>query len=256
MLKSFFPIFSCLVLAMTIIVMTSCDKRSRFENLVNEQSRQLPIEVAEGLIFERMDYDKVSNVLSFTYALDSSDDGQFIFSNISTDYLRNRMSSILSTMDSESFMKDILEVEAALRFVYYVKGSTKTVDMTLSPGEIKSIINGKNNGGYTPSQILENEMKAANQAVPMQIEEDLYFTKMSDEGRYVVLEYTFYNNDIDWDYFRNYKDEIKADMNIKEEKGMSFDMNILKQLNKGLIIRYKDGNTHQSGDIIFESYEI
>lgn len=255
MQKGFFPIFSCLVLAMTTIVMTSCDKRSRFENIVKEQSKQLPIEVAEGLTFERMDYDKEANVLSFTYALDS-DDGQFIFSSISTDYLRNRMSSILSTMASEKFMKDVLEVEAALRFIYYVKGTNKTMDMTLSPGEIKSIINGKTQGAYTPAQILDNEIKAANKAVPLQIEGDLYFTKMSDEGRYVVLEYTFYDNDIDWDYFRNNKDEIRADMNIKEEKGMSFDMNILKQLNKGLIIRYKDGNTQQSGDIVFETNEI
>ena len=109
MLKRFFPIFSCLLLAMTTIVMTSCDKRSRFENMVNEQNKQLPMEIAEGLTFERMDYDKVANVLSFTYALDS-DEGQFILSTISSDYLRNRMSSILSTMASEKFMKDILEV--------------------------------------------------------------------------------------------------------------------------------------------------
>ena len=255
MLKRFFPIFSCLLLAMTIIVMTSCDKRSRFENMVNEQNKQLPMDIAEGLTFERMDYDKVANVLSFTYALDS-DEGQFILSTISSDYLRNRMSSILSTMSSEKFMKDILEVEASLRFVYYIKDSSKTVEMTLSPGELRSIVDGKTNGAYTPAQILDNEIKAANKAVPLQIEEDLYFTKISDEGRYVVLEYTFYDNDIDWDYFRNNKDEIKADMNIKEEKGMSFDMNILKQLNKGLIIRFKDGNTQQSGDIVFESNEI
>lgn len=254
MLKRFFPIFSCL-LAMTTIVMTSCDKRSRFENIVNEQNKQLPMEIAEGLTFESMDYDKIANVLSFTYALDS-DDGQFILSTISSDYLRNRMSSILSTVASEKFMKDILEVEVSLRFVYYVKGSSKAVEITLSSGEIRSIVNGKTNGAYTPSEILNNEIKAANKAVPLQIDEDLYFTKMSDEGRYVVLEYTFYDNDIDWDYFRNNKDEIKADMNIKEEKGMSFDMNILKQLNKGLIFRYKDGNTQQSGDIVFESSEI
>lgn len=253
--QKIFSIFSCLLLAMTTIVMTSCDKRSRFENIVNEQNKQLPMEIAEGLTFESMDYDKIANVLSFTYALDS-DDGQFILSTISSDYLRNRMSSILSTVASEKFMKDILEVESSLRFVYYVKGSSKTVEMTLSPGELRSIVEGKTNGAFTPSEILNNEIKAVNKAVPLQIEEDIYFTKMSDEGRYVVFEYTLYNNDIDWDYFNNNKDEIKADMNIKEEKGMSFDINILKQLNKGLIIRYKDGNTQQSGDIVFESNEI
>lgn len=255
MLKRLFSIFSCLVLAMTVLFMTSCDKRSRFEKKVKEQSKQLPIEISEGLTFEKMGYDKESNILSFTYAM-NSEEGQFILSNISTDYLRNRMASILSTQTSDAFMKDILDVGASLRFVYYIKDTNKSMEITLSHDEIKSIVNRKKKGAFTPAEILNNEITEANRAAPMHVYDDLYLTKISDEGRYVVMEYTFYESDIDLDVLKNNHEEIKADMNLKEENTLSFDLDILKQLNKGLILRYKNGNTLQSGDIVFETYEL
>ena len=107
---------------------------------------------------------------------------------------------------------------------------------------------------------LKKVVEEFNKSCPMEVDEYTTLERMTDEGNYLVCNYTVHEEDITIAVLRSFqstlKDNLICDLKTTGDKDVEDLLKVCKEYNRGLIYRYKGNISGEILDIVIEQSEL
>ena len=256
MKKSIFKFTILAFVGCMMIILAGCSaQENKLAKGVKEANKECPIDMGMGFSIERMAYENGDVV--FTYVLnDEIVNLEELKKN--PDLLKQAVTASLSnpTGDIKALLDLAAEEKAALRFVFKGKQKGKSVDIRLTPDELKTAANDTR---VTPEDKLKASVEAANATFPQVVDPSITVEKMVIEGNNVVYYYEVDEDIVGMNSLKSGSDDLKANVRnalVLGGQAMAAFIEMVLDTDHGVIYRYVGNKSGEKLDVLFAPDEL
>jgi hypothetical protein len=183
---------------------------------------------------------------------------------LNIDVLKNNKKLVSQSMklsfsksESQELINLVAQAGASLSMTLKGGNSGKTLKITFTKDDLKSLGNNPLSESDINKLLLENQIAIVNSSCPYPVEYGVEMEKVYDEGSYVIYACRIDENLFDMAQLRTAQNEIKDNVKgIFEDPSVKGAAKLMVALGKGLIYRYYGELSGESVDIVFDVDEL
>ncbi len=252
----------CAAMAGAIMLMRGGCSNSATTKLKMEALRAnegCPVDYGNGMTLQSVVYDEASNVVTMTVAVDNeSFDMDYLRTN--ADVAKKNVYLSFSQGDCKPMVNDIANGGAGFKVVLKDKKGGKTVDVLLSPDEVKQMSKSNLSQAEIGKMKFDNWLLVQNRACPQDLGDGTAIAKVVAEEGFVVLYIQGEDNET-IDYIRDdsdYYNFMKSNMmsGLAEDVATQSQFALLASNGYGLVFRFYHDDPKKSADITYSVDEL
>lgn len=230
-MKKYLNIVSSITLMMIILVSCAKSKVQQLKDNISQFNTECPVHAGIGDL-QYVSYDEKANMVTFNFVIDADYDDLFDGFGIN----KNDALPLLTTNQMKPMVEMLVDVDAGLEFIYKSSVRDEQIKVVFTPDELKEANNSGKSNEQSYEEYVANIVAQNNQQCPVEIEEGITMTGVSDDGSSIIFQCEIDENLYDLDVIKENISELKREMlndNLVKSGGK-----ILSSANRSLIYRY------------------